>query len=68
MAIKLLEYTYGTHIFMRMQLDNGRIEEIDVYLISSEERYYVTSADSITDLEERKRMRNKIIATFNELY
>ena len=68
MAVKLLEYTYGTHIFMRMQLDDGRIEEIDVYLVSEGERYYVTSADNITDLKERKRMRDMIIATFNELY
>lgn len=31
MAIKLEEHTQ-THIYMKMRLDNGRIEEIDVYL------------------------------------
>lgn len=32
MAIKLAEHTNGNHIYMRMCLDNGRTEEIDVYL------------------------------------
>ena len=29
MAIKLAEHTDGTHIYMRLRLDNKRIEEID---------------------------------------
>ena len=32
MPEKLIEHTYGTHIYMKMRLDNKRIEEIDVYL------------------------------------
>ena len=31
MPEKLVEHTYGTHIYMKMRLDNKRIEEIDVY-------------------------------------
>ena len=40
---KLAEHTNGTHIYMRMRLDNGRIEEIDVYLRKDGE-HYKTSA------------------------
>lgn len=29
---KLIEHTCGGHIYMKMQLDNKRIEEIDVYI------------------------------------
>jgi len=32
MPKKLIEHTYATHIYMRIKLDNKRIEEIDVYL------------------------------------
>ena len=32
MAVKLSEHTYGGHIYMRLRLDSGRIEEIDVFL------------------------------------
>ena len=73
MAIKLEEHTYGTHIYMRMVLDNNRIEEIDVYFRNDGE-HYVTSADhgmslyKGKELEERKRLRQEIIDTFNELY
>ena len=31
MAIKLAEQTNGPHIFMRLRLDSGRVEEIDAY-------------------------------------
>ena len=73
MAIKLEEHTYGTHIYMRMVLDNKRIEEIDVYLRNDGE-HYVTSADHSMslykgkELEERKRLRQEIIDTFHKLY
>lgn len=73
MAVKLEEHTYGTHIYMKMRLDNKRIEEIDVYLCNGGE-HYVTSADhgmelyKVKELEERKRLRQEIIDTFNELY
>lgn len=73
MAVKLVEHTYGTHIYMKMRLDNGRIEEIDVYLRNDGE-HYVTSVDhgmelyKGKELEERKRLRQEIIDTFHELY
>lgn len=73
MAVKLEEHTYGTHIYMKMRLDNVRIEEINVYLRNDGE-HYVTSADhgmslyKGKELEERKRLRQEIIDTFNRLY
>lgn len=73
MAVKLEEHTYGTHIYMKMRLDNGKIEEIDMYLRNDGE-HYVTSADhgmelcKGKELEERKRLRQEIIDTFKELY
>lgn len=73
MAVKLEEHTYGTHIYMKMRLYNKRIEEIDVYLRNDGE-HYVTSADhgmslyKGKELEERKRLRQEIIDTFNRLY
>lgn len=73
MAIKLEERTYGTHIYMKMYLDNKRTEEIDVYLRNDGE-HYVTSADhgmelyKGKELEERKRLRQEIINTFKKLY
>lgn len=71
--IKMIEHTYGTHIYMKMRLDNNRIEEIDVYYNENGTRY-VTSVDygmelyTGKELEERKSLRQKIIDTFNSLY
>ena len=31
MAVKLTEQTNGSHIYMRLRLDSGRVEEIDAY-------------------------------------
>ena len=42
MAVKLTEQTNGPHIFMRLRLDSGRVEEIDAY-ISEEGWRYVTA-------------------------
>lgn len=73
MAVKLVEHTYGTHIYMKMRLDNKRIEEIDVY-IRNDGEHYVTSVDhgielyKGKELEEIKRLRQEIIDTFHELY
>lgn len=73
MVAKLKEHTYGTHIYMKMELNNGRIEEIDVYLRNDGE-HYVTSADhgielyKGKELEKRKQLRREIIDTFHELY
>lgn len=70
MAIKLVEHTYGNHIYMKMVLDNRQIEEIDVYLNKDGTMVYKTSADRKMRLnpEKHKEIRNMIIKTFNELY
>ena len=73
MTVKLEEHTYGTHIYMKMCLDNGRVESIDVYF-RNDGIYYETSADigfefsTGKELEERKRLRQEIIDTFHKLY
>lgn len=73
MPEKLVEHTYGTHIYMKMRLDNKRIEEIDAYLRKDGE-HYVTSADhgmelySGENLKQRQKLRQGIIDAFNELY
>lgn len=73
MAVKLEEHTYGTCIYMKMKLDNGRIEEISVYLRNDGE-HYVTSADhgielcSGENLKQRQKLRQEIIDAFNKLY
>lgn len=73
MAEKLYKYTNGTHIYMKMRLDDKRIEKIDVYLRNDGE-HYVTSVDhgmelyKGKELEERKRLRQEIIDTFHKLY
>lgn len=73
MAEKLYEYTNGSHIYMKVRLDNGRIEKIDVYLRNDGE-HYVTSADygmelcSGERLKQKQKLRQEIIDAFNELY
>lgn len=74
MPEKLVEHTYGTHIYMKMRLDNKRIEEIDVYLRKDGEHHYVTSADhgmelcSGERLKQKQKLRQEIIDAFNNLY
>lgn len=58
---KLIEHTYGTHIYMKMLID-GKSEEIDVFIRECEE-IYRTSGDSRND-----GSRERIIEAFNELY
>lgn len=74
MAIKLKEHTHGTHIYMQIQLDDKRIEEIDVYF-REDGPVYQTSADHGIELckteeekNEKLELREEIIAAFNELY
>lgn len=62
--VKLAEHTYGRHIYMRMMLDNKRIEEIDVYISQNGEETYKTSADPGGRLE----VREQIIDAFKKLY
>lgn len=60
---KLIEHTYGSHIYMKLMLDNERIEEIDVYLKSDGNHTYITSADN-----SNNSLKNDIINAFNRLY
>jgi hypothetical protein len=66
MAIKLTECTNGTHIYMRLRLDSGRIEEIDVYLREGGE-VYRTSADHCPE-NHPEGLREEIIQSFHALY
>ena len=61
MALKLSEHTYGGHIYMRMMLPSGRIEEIDVSL-HADGLHYRTTGD------HRQELRQQIIDTFHSLY
>ena len=72
--IKLAEHTNGGHIYMKMMLDDKRIEEIDVY-IREDGEHYRTSADYGVELDQteeqrqnRRELREEIIRAFNELY
>ena len=67
---KLVEHTNGNHIYMKMRLDNGRIEEIDVFLDKNGKEIYKTSADHGMELdpESHTKVRNEIIEAFNKLY
>lgn len=72
---KLIEHTYGTHIYMKMRLDNGRIEEIDVFITNDGDMIFRTSADNGAELDkteeqkqERENLRQQIIKAFYELY
>ena len=61
MATKLCEHTYGGHTYMRLCLDSGRVEEIDVFYRENG-IFYKTSADHTPQLREQ------IIAAFNALF
>ena len=61
MAKKLIEHTYGSHIHMILQLDNGIIANIDAYIREAGWTYR-TSAD------DDPATREAIIEAFNRLY
>lgn len=61
MAVKLTEQTNGPHIYMRLRLDSGRVEEIDAYT-TEKGWHYVTSTDRTPEV------RLRIIAAFHTLY
>ena len=52
MAVKLTEQTNGPHIYMRLSLDSGRVEEIDAYT-TEKGWHYVTSADRTPEVRLR---------------
>ena len=66
MAIKLREHTCGNHIYMCVQLDSGRIEELDVYLRNDGE-HIVTSADHCPE-NHPQGLREEIIKAYRDLY
>ena len=66
MAKKLVENTYGSHIYMKMKLDSGRIEEIDVYF-RDDGTHYRTSADACPE-NHPAGLRDEIISTFGKLH
>lgn len=70
-----IEYTDGnrpyTHTFMRMQLDNGVIEEVDMFMDSKGKKYRTRLDDSIRiggkGSVAKKKMRIELINTFEAL-
>jgi hypothetical protein len=66
MAIKLREHTDANHIYMCVQLDSGRIEELDVYLRNDGE-HIVTSADHCPE-NHPAGLRDEIVKAYHELY
>ena len=61
MVKKLVEHTYGSHIYMKMELDCGAEEEIDVYIRENGFTYRTTA-------DHDPARRKEIIRVFNELY
>lgn len=70
-----IEYTDGnklyTHTFMRMQLDNGTIEEIDMFTDAKGKKYKTRLDDSIRiggkGVTSKRRMRMELINAFEAL-
>lgn len=70
-----IEYTDGnkpyTHIFMRMQLDNGSIEEVDMFTDARGKKYRTRLDDSIRiggkGVTSKRRMRMELINAFEAL-
>jgi hypothetical protein len=56
---KIIEHTYGTHIYMRLVI-SGKEYEVDCYLRNDGD-HYKTSADGTEE-------REKVIDAFNKLY
>ena len=70
-----IEYTDGnksyTHTFMRMQLDNGAIEEIDMFTDAKGKKYKTRLDDSIRiggkGVTSKRRGRMELINAFEAL-
>ena len=59
---KLVEHTYGNHIYMKLELD-GKIEEVDNYPGAGNDwTLYKTTSDG------DPARRRKVIDAFNKLY
>ena len=57
---KITEHTYGTHIFMKLELD-GKEYEIDWYLTNEGEKFKTTA-------DQDPAKRQEVIDAFNALY
>ena len=55
---KIKEHTYGSHVYMRLEID-GTEYEIDVYFSENGETYRTTAEPA---------MREAVISAFKELY
>ena len=68
-----IEYTDKpyTHTFMRMQLDNGMIEEVDMVIDAKGKKYRTRLDDSIRiggkGIASKRRMRMELINAFEAL-
>ena len=70
-----IEYTDGnksyTHTFMRMQMDNGKIEEVDMFTDARGKKYKTRLDDSIRiggkGVTSKRRMRMELINAFEAL-
>lgn len=58
---KLIEHTYGLHIYVKLRLDNGYIAEVSEYL-RNDGSTIKTTADNDPDL------RREVIAAYHALY
>lgn len=70
-----IEYIDGnkpyTHTFMRMQMDNGKIEEVDMFTDVRGKKYKTRLDDSIRvggkGVTSKRRMRMELISAFEAL-
>lgn len=68
-----IEYTDKpyTHTFMRMQLDNGMIEEVDMVIDAKGKKYRTRLDDNIRiggkGIASKRRMRMELINAFEAL-
>lgn len=68
-----IEYTDKpyTHTFMRMQLDNGMIEEVDIVIDAKGKKYRTRLDDSIRiggkGVTHKRKMRVELINAFEAL-
>lgn len=70
-----IEYTDGnkpyTHTFMRMQMDNGKIEEVDMVIDAKGKKYRTRLDDSIRiggkGVTHKRKMRVELINAFEAL-
>lgn len=58
---KIVEHTYGTHIFMRLELDGQEYEVSNYAGIDGTWEHYKTTADGTSK-------RDEVIVAFNKLY